>query len=106
MVKRARDLGGARLGMLAVRDPEGRLVVRALEGAATGRRRLGEPLRSPRWPVLMRERVPLVTTPISWPSALTSLAPSRTGMRSELTRPTRLREAPSANWRSMTAAPG
>lgn len=60
MVKRARDLGGARLGMLAVRDPEGRLVVRALEGAASGRRRLGEPLRSPRWPVLMRERVPLL----------------------------------------------
>ncbi len=60
MVKRTRELGGARVGMLAVRDESGELIVRALEGAASRGAGLGAELSSPRWSILLRERVPLL----------------------------------------------
>lgn len=60
MVKRARELGRARLGMLAVRDEDGVLAVRAFAGAAAGRTALGARLRSARWSILLKERVPLL----------------------------------------------
>ncbi|GAB95079.1 signal transduction histidine kinase [Kineosphaera limosa] len=60
MVKHARELGGAHLGLLAVRDETGRLVVRAQTGAEHGREVLGARLMSPRWTILLKERVPLL----------------------------------------------
>ena len=62
MLKHARDLGGADLGVLAVRDDEGDLAVTAVERRAGEGRPCREDcrLRDPRWEILVRERVPLL----------------------------------------------
>lgn len=60
MVKHARELGGAHLGLLAVRDETGELVVRAQADQSGRRDAVGHLLSSPRWPILLRERVTLL----------------------------------------------
>ncbi len=60
MVKHAREMGGASLGLLAVQDEAGHLVVQAIEGEGTVPHAGVAQLRSPRWPIILHERVPLL----------------------------------------------
>ncbi len=60
MVKHARELGGAKLGLFTVRDEDGRLVVQVMDGEELSSRGRRVELTSPRWPILLRERVPLL----------------------------------------------
>lgn len=61
MVKRSRELGEAELGVLAVKDDQGRLVVQAAEiRHGDPGRLIGRELRSHRWPLLLTSRVPLL----------------------------------------------
>ncbi len=61
MLKRARELGGADLGMLAVMDEHDDLVVRAVEGSSDGAEGvIGQVLTGARWQLLLRSRVPLL----------------------------------------------
>lgn len=60
MVKHAREMGGANVGLLAVQDETGRLGVQAMEGAELPAYPQRLELHSPRWPILLRERVPLL----------------------------------------------
>lgn len=61
MLKRARELGGADLGMLAVMDEHDDLVVRAVEGISGGAEgAIGQVLTGARWQQLVRSRVPLL----------------------------------------------
>lgn len=53
-------MGGASLGLLAVQDEAGHLVVQAIEGEGTVPHAGVAQLRSPRWPIILHERVPLL----------------------------------------------
>ncbi len=61
MVKRSRDLGNAELGVLAVKDDQGQIVIQAAEAPHLASSQLiGRALRSHRWQLLISSRVPLL----------------------------------------------
>lgn len=60
MVKHAREMGGASLGLLAAQDEAGRLIIQAIEGDGLVPPAEPAQLRNPRWRIVLHERVPLL----------------------------------------------